>query len=179
MTAVHGWHIKQLDYVAAFLQAPVERDLYMKIPKGVNLINKSSEDYVLKLHKNTYGQKNAGRVWNKYLVNKLTKIGFKQSKVDECVFYKGKVMYVLYTNDAILAGPDPQEIDEVIAQICKVKLDITIEGTLEYFLGVNINRKPNGTIHLTQPHFIDSILKDLNLLGKGFKTRDTLSHQKY
>ena len=173
MTAVHGWHTKQLDYVAAFPQAPVERELYMKIPKGVNLRNKSSDDYVLKLHKNTYGQKNAGRVWNKYLVNKLTKIGFKQSKVDECVFYKGKVMYALYTDDSILAGPDPQEIDEVIAQMRKVKLDITIEGTLEDFLGVNIDRKPNGTIHLTQPHLIDSILKDLNLLGKGVKTRDT------
>lgn len=33
MTAVHGWHTKQLDYVAAFPQAPVERELYMKIPK--------------------------------------------------------------------------------------------------------------------------------------------------
>ena len=57
MTVVHGWHTKQLDYVAAFPQAPVERELYMKIPKGVNLRNKSSDDYVLKLHKNTYGQK--------------------------------------------------------------------------------------------------------------------------
>ena len=30
-TALHGWHTKQLDYVLAFPQAPVERDLYMKI----------------------------------------------------------------------------------------------------------------------------------------------------
>ena len=27
MTAVHGWHTKQLNYVAAFPQAPVEREL--------------------------------------------------------------------------------------------------------------------------------------------------------
>ena len=76
MTAVHGWHTKQLDYVAAFPQAPVERELYMKIPKGVSLKGKSSEAYVLKLHKNTYGQKNAGRVWNDYLVKKLIRTGF-------------------------------------------------------------------------------------------------------
>ena len=114
MTVGHGWHTKQLDYVAAFLQAPVERELYMKIPKGVNLRNKSSDDYVLKLHKNTYGQKNAGRVWNQYLVKKLIIIGFKQSKIDECVFYKGKVMYALYTDDSILVGPDPTDIDDVL-----------------------------------------------------------------
>ena len=62
LTAVHGWHTKQLDYVAAFPQAPVERELYMKISKGVKLLGKPSEDYVLKLHKKTYGQKNTGRV---------------------------------------------------------------------------------------------------------------------
>ena len=64
------------------------------------------KDYVLKLNKNVYGQKQAGRVWNKYLVNELVnEIGFKQSEVDTCVFYKGNVMYVLYTDDSILAGP--------------------------------------------------------------------------
>ena len=47
MTAVHGWHTKQLDYVAAFPQAPVERELYTKIPKGVSLKGKSSEAYML------------------------------------------------------------------------------------------------------------------------------------
>ena len=43
MTAVHGWHTKQLDYVAAFPQAPCEWKLYMTIPKGVTLKGKNSE----------------------------------------------------------------------------------------------------------------------------------------
>ena len=171
LTAVNGWHTKQLDYVAAFPQAPVERELYMKIPKGVTIGHGNNDDYVLKLHKNMYGQKNAGRVWNTYLVNKLTKIGFVQSNVDKCLFYHGKVMYVLYTDDSILAGPDEKEIDNVIAKMRKAKLDITIEGTLEDFLGVNIDRKDDGTIHLTQPHLIDSILRDLNLDDDKVKTK--------
>ena len=171
LTAVNGWHTKQLDYVAAFPQAPVERELYMKIPKGVTIGHGNNDDYVLKLHKNMYGQKNAGRVWNTYLVNKLTKIGFVQSKVDKCLFYHGKVMYVLYTDDSILAGPDEKEIDNVIAKMRQAKLDITIEGTLEDFLGVNIDRKDDGTIHLTQPHLIDSILRDLNLDDEKVKTK--------
>lgn len=69
----------------------------MKILKWVTLKGKSSEVYVLKLHKTTYGQKNAAQVWNNYLITKLKKIGFKQSKIDRCVFYKGKVIYALYT----------------------------------------------------------------------------------
>jgi hypothetical protein len=68
-------------------------------------------------------------------------VGFTQSKIDECVFYKGKVMYVLYTDDSILAGPDKAKIDKVIADIQKAKLDITVEGDIQDFLGINIDRK--------------------------------------
>ena len=39
-------------------------------------------------------------------------MGFIQSKVDEYVFYKGNIMYVLYTDDSILAGPNKQEINK-------------------------------------------------------------------
>ena len=82
-------------------------------------------------------------------------------------------MYTLYTDDSILAGPDPTEIDDILKQMRKANLDITEEGTLEDFLGVNIDRKKDGSIHLTQPHLIDNILGDLNLLGKGVKTKTT------
>jgi hypothetical protein len=54
-------------------------------------------------------------VWNKYLVNKLTtEVGFVQSEVDECVFYRGTTMYAVYTDNSILAGPDKNEIDDIV-----------------------------------------------------------------
>ena len=34
LSLIHGWHTLQLDYVLAFPQAPVERELYMKLPAG-------------------------------------------------------------------------------------------------------------------------------------------------
>ena len=43
--------------MVAFPQVPVERELYMKIPKGVRLDGKDLHNYIPKLHKNTYGQK--------------------------------------------------------------------------------------------------------------------------
>jgi hypothetical protein len=108
MTALHKWHTKQLD----FALAPADRDIYMKIPKGLELDQGDPTDCVLQLHKNVYGQKQAGRVWNKYLVNKLVKeLKFVQSKTDECVFYRGSTMHVLCTDDSILAGPDKAKIN--------------------------------------------------------------------
>jgi hypothetical protein len=111
-----------------------------------------------------YGQKQAGRVWNKYLTDILVnKIKFRQSKVDEWVFYRGNVIYVLYTDDSILTGPDQNEIEKAIEDIEAAGLDITVEGDLQDFLGVNIEKKANGTMHLTQPHLIHQILEDLRM----------------
>ena len=47
-------------------------------------------------------------------VKQLEKVGFTQSKIDECVFYKGSMIYILYTDDSILAGPNREEIDKTI-----------------------------------------------------------------
>ena len=66
MVLKNNWKTRQLDYVLAFPQAPAERELYMKIPKGIQV--DSSTEYVLKVEQNLYGQKQAGRVWNQHLV---------------------------------------------------------------------------------------------------------------
>jgi hypothetical protein len=135
--------------------------------------NGDNKSYVLKVHRNIYGKKQAGRVWNKYLVNKLTEeIGFVQSEVDKCVFYRGKTMYALYTDESIIAGPDKNEIDDIISNMKKVKLNITEEGELEDFLGVDIEQMPDGTIHLTQPHQIDQILDNLQLNNKNVTAKN-------
>ena len=112
---------------------------------------------------------------NKYLVNKLVKeLGFKQSKIDECVFYRGKTLYVLYTDNSLLAGPDLKEIEQVIYDLQHTaKLAITVEGDLADFLGVNIDQRDDGSIHLSQPHLIDQILEDLRLKDDTVKIQTT------
>ena len=122
-------------------------------PKGfdINIRGKDPNDYVLKIHRNIYGQKQAGRVWYKYLRNKLVnEVGFKQSSIDKCIFYRGRTIYMLYTDDSILAGPDKGEINQIIKDIEKLGLNVTDEGDIQDFLGVNINMMKDGTIHLTQ-----------------------------
>lgn len=59
------WYTKQLDFVLAFPQAPEETELYMAIPPGFT-VEGDPKKKALKLLNNLYGQKQAGRVWNKY-----------------------------------------------------------------------------------------------------------------
>jgi hypothetical protein len=98
--------------------------------------------------KNIYGQKQGGRVWNLYLIDKLVnEIGFTQSRHDECVFYRGNVIYRIPTI-RFLAGPDEDELNDV-EDIKAAGLDVTDEGDIEDFLGVNIEKIDDDTYHLS------------------------------
>ncbi len=69
---VFCWALWQVDFVMAYPEAPVETDIYMEPPQGIKTATGNSKDHVLKLLKNIYGQKQAGRVWNSFLMDKLT-----------------------------------------------------------------------------------------------------------
>ena len=85
-------------------------------------------------------------------------------------------MYVLHTNDSILAGPNKAEVDKVIKQIKKAKLDITKEGDIKDFLGVNNKMKKDGTIRFTQPHLIKSYAKQRRWTTTNWNPRIRQQH---
>ena len=138
----------------------------------VRINHDKSKDYVLKLKRNLFGQKQAGRVWNKHLVKALEQVGFVTSNVDECLFYKGKVIFVLYTDDSILTGPNPKELDNVVQDMKKAGLNLTVEGNINDFLGVQIQRETNN-FHFSQPHLVLDILKELRLDGEKTAVKQT------
>ena len=60
----------------------------------------------MKLEKNIYGQKQAGRVWNSFLMDKLESIGFTPSQIDDCVFFHDDIIFMVYMDDGIFLGND-------------------------------------------------------------------------
>jgi Reverse transcriptase (RNA-dependent DNA polymerase) len=111
---------------------------------------------------NIYGQKQAGRVWNEYLIQGLCKLGFPQSKNDPCIFWRNGVIIIIYTDDTILIGADELEVDKDIADIASI-FKITHKDCVSDFLGVNVDNQADGTTILSQPMSIEKILKDLGL----------------
>jgi hypothetical protein len=82
-------------------------------------------------------------------------------------------MYVLYTDDSILMGPDSKELDQIVVRMRKQGLELTEEGDIADFLGVELKRTKEGQIECMQPQLIENILKDLRLAGSGAVTKDT------
>ena len=76
LTILHSWKTRQIDYVQAYPQAPIDRPMYMNIPPEFKLTGHkqyNNKDHAIKIKNNIYGQKQSGRVWNQYLVNRLRK----------------------------------------------------------------------------------------------------------
>ena len=90
---VMNWNMRRIDFVMAYCQAPIETDIYLKMPVGLEVKGSSADTHVLKLINNVYGGKQAGKVWNDYLTYKLEfELGYQRSIIDECVYYKGDLV---------------------------------------------------------------------------------------
>ena len=72
-------------------------------------------------------------------------------------------------DDSFLTGPNCKDLLQVVEDLKAAGLQITVEGNIADFLGVNISKDSEGNIQLTQPQLIDSILKELNLDGDKVK----------
>jgi hypothetical protein len=160
---------KQVDFIMAYPQAPIEMDMYMELPHGIETRYGNSRDYVLKLLRNLYGQKQAGRVWNEYLVEKLRSIGFTQSLVDECVFYRDDIIFIVYVDDGIFVGNDEMQLSNVITELRNIGLNIEDQGNPADYVGVNIKRFSDGSYQFSQRALIDSIIEDAGLTDAKVK----------
>ena len=165
-TLNHQQMVQQtMDFMLAYPHAPAEVPLYMHFPKGYIFKNGvTKEKHILKLTKNIYGQKQAGRIWNKFLDNGFGEIGFKPSKIDPCLYYQDKVVILIYINDCIMFSPEKSALNQVIKDMHDLPRKFRIKdlGDIKEFLGIQVYCKDDGSITLTQPQLIDSILHDLN-----------------
>ena len=133
---IMGWVLYQFDYTAAFLNATIDVDLYirplpgMKIPQGK----------IPKLKKAIYGTVQASHRWHKALNRSLTKRNYHALKSDPCLYVKnekGKIsLIVVHVDDGVLSGSDEQAIVSVLEDI-KSEYKISY-GKLQWFLGMNI-----------------------------------------
>ncbi|MEM7283838.1 MAG: reverse transcriptase domain-containing protein, partial [Pseudomonadota bacterium] len=176
---IQNWHMKSIDFVLAFPQAPVKTDIFMKPPKVptdftipdmpsfTDRFNK-----VYKLIKNLYGLKDAGRTWFQFLRKGLLERGWEQSEIDTCVFTKRGIILILYVDDGILISPSEHLIQKEIESLVQ-GFDLTDDGDLKDYLGTRFVRHDDGSIELTQPRMVSRIL---NMVGLASTTTDVKTH---
>ncbi|CAI7787475.1 unnamed protein product [Closterium sp. NIES-54] len=74
--------LQQIDIANAFLYAPLDAEIYVKLPHGSH----GEPNQVCQLQKSLYGIKQAPRLWQQYLHARLTRIGFKPLPHDQGMY---------------------------------------------------------------------------------------------
>ena len=164
MVLVFQWETVQTDYTNAFAQAFLTEDVYMELPKDFAPNTDDGKEYVLHLKKSLYGLKQAPLSWYDHLKGHLEQRGFKQSAFDPCLFYDPikRILCLVYIDDVIWAGPDKSLIMKVMDSL-KDDLEMTVEGDVSAYLGIDFERLNNGQIKLKQYGLIDKVLKATGL----------------
>lgn len=122
-------------------QALIKTDIFLHTPQGIEF-DKDLQKYVLKLIRNLYGIKDAVRTWWQHLSSSLEELGFIPSKIDPCVYMKGKTILVCYVDNCLVLSLAKEEIKKTI-KIISEKIDITDDtsesGTMKAYLGIQVD----------------------------------------
>ena len=146
----------------AFPQADVKVPIFLHTPQGVVFENHSS---VLKLKKNLYGLKDAGRTWWQHLSEGLIEMGFTQCQTDQCVFLKDDVIILIYVDDCCIISKNEKVITDTLNQLRK-RYTITDEGEMEEYLGIKLEHMGNK-IRMSQPLLINRIVEVIPGMSKA------------
>jgi hypothetical protein len=57
-------------------------------------------------------------------VDKLTSLGFTPSSIDDCVFFCGDIIFMVYVDDGIFLGNNDAELQQAIKEIQALGLNI-------------------------------------------------------
>eukprot|EP00253_Pinus_taeda_P003946 PITA_03946 len=143
------WEVYQMDVKSAFLHGDLHEEIYMEQPIG---FIQTDSSLVYRLKKSLYGLKQAPRDWYAKMDSFLLESGFSRFHSDNIVYSKkeGKflIILVLYVDDLILTGSDPNLINHVKSSL-KKKFEMTDLGHLYYFLGLQVLQSKEG-IFLSQ-----------------------------
>lgn len=156
-------HLRQFDIKTAFLYGNIDEEIYMQQPKGFE----DGTFRVCKLLKSLYGLKQAPRKWSEHFTNFLTECELQESDADPCLFYRvkdgGKFLLVLWVDDGLIAASHETEINYFLSKLeSNFKATITID--VKVFLGIEILRLKDGSIFLSQSHYIQKILNRFKMI---------------
>ena len=129
--AAKRYNIFQDDIKTAFLNAPLEKGKWIKLP---------NKKFAF-LKKAMYGLKEAPRAWYLEFAKFMKQEQFVKSKADECVFFRGNLTIGLYVGDILPTGPE-KEINRFRTRL-KQRFKLSEKGGFaDVYLGVKINQKP-------------------------------------
>src|SRR5207244_1852615 len=119
------------------------------------------------LNHSIYGLKQSARIWNQKVNQVLQDEGFTRSQADAGLYTRkeknGEWSYILlYVDDLIVSSKD-MEIIKTLQSRMNNHFETKDLGNASYYLGIQIERKDDGSFRLHQTNKISQMLQDFGM----------------
>jgi len=166
VAAKHGLNVAHCDLPQAFLSTPVDRPIWVQLPRGISLksdvIREFQKKYpggkpALRLLRALYGLRSSPALSSKRLAAFMSDLGMQRSRSDATLYYyksvdaDGTSRWVLisvFVGDLLITGTDKAFIAKFKAHANKrlgQHQPVTWNETVSSFLGLQINHNPPFT----------------------------------
>ncbi|KAG7528484.1 GAG-pre-integrase domain [Arabidopsis suecica] len=161
--------LRLMDVVTAYLYGPLDNEIYMRLPEGIELKDKdkkgSRDQYCIRLNKSLYGLKQSGRMWYNRLSDYLVREGYKNDPISPCIFIKkfankGFVIIAVYVDDLNILGTSG-EITQTVEYL-KKEFEMKDLGKTKFCLGLQLEYVNDGIL-VHQKAYTEKVLKRFNM----------------
>ena len=154
IAAKYDLELKQWDVTNAFVHATMDREIYMRMPRGYQ-----KKGTILRVQKALYGLRISPLLWQKEFTSTLEALGFTAVPHEPCYMIKDGIIIFFYVDDIIIAYNKhrAKEADATVTLLQK-KYTMTGGNDLQWFLGVEVIRqRDQRLIQLSQSAYADKI----------------------
>lgn len=161
LAATYDLELHQADVEGAYLNGDLDRDIFMRVPKGYTPQNPGTT--ALKLNKTIYGLKQSGRKRWKVLGAALEEIGFKRCESEWGLYvFNGRngpeVLLLVYVDDLVIAAKSLAQVKDILAKL-STRWTLSHLGSIDHVLGMKIKLdRAKRIIHVAQISCIDTLL---------------------
>lgn len=139
--AFSGFTLHQMDVKSAFLNGPLQEEVYVSQPPG--FVDPNHKDYVYKLHKALYDLKQAPRAWYDHFKKFLIDDGFVRGLIDPTLFTKREkgdlILCQIYVDNIIFGSPNIHLCRKFAASMTE-NFEMSLNANLKFFLGFQIQQ---------------------------------------
>ena len=151
------WTVLQWDVKAAYLQANLTHDIYVKD------VSETGQTEYWKLHKALYGLKQAGHEWYNKLKTIMAKAGYTQCVGDPGCFYamtnENILKVIISTHVDDMVGYGTLEALEAFEKAVDAEVELDQLGTPTKLLGMELTWE-KGSVKLTQKGAIEKLMTE-------------------
>lgn len=115
ITAAKGWDTTQVNVKTTFLYGVLPNDEIQYMQQPDSFEEPSKQDWVWCLVCSLYGMKQAGRIWNRTINDKMISWEFTRLACESCIYYRtsehGTIIATLHVDNFLLIASNKAEND--------------------------------------------------------------------